>query len=127
MQDYPLRCVPQVQISMHVKITFNIQIDHIGRQTGTAPQNMSPRIMIQDEYNVNDFMQTSCNIQAACVCKQWLRPHLLRRAVCGIQNGLVRNVVGAAAQVGTCAQVDELEALLVFSKDDVHGLYIPVH
>lgn len=83
--------------------------------------------MIQDEHNVNDFMQTSCNIQAACDCKKGLQQHLLWRAVCGIQNGLVRNVVGAAAQVGTGPQVDELEAFLVFSKDDVHGLYIPVH
>ena len=50
MQDYPPRCVPQVQVSMHVKTIrhpvkepdCSIQIDHIGRHTGTAAHNMSP-------------------------------------------------------------------------------------
>lgn len=53
--------------------------------------------------------------------------HLLRRTVAGVQNGLIRNVVGAAAQISTGSQVNQLEPLLAFCKDDVHGLDIPVH
>jgi hypothetical protein len=43
-------------------------------------------------------------------CARWLlTQHLLGRAVHGVQDGLVGDVVGARAQVRARAQVDELE------------------
>ena len=46
-------------------------------------------------------------------------PCLLRWAVVGVQNGLIRDIVGAGAKVGAGSKVNQLEAPLLFSKDDV--------
>ena len=46
-------------------------------------------------------------------------PCLLRGAVVRVQNGLIRDIIGASAEVGTGSKVNQLEALLPFSKDDV--------
>lgn len=55
------------------------------------------------------------------------RAHLFRRAVCWIQDGLIRNIVGPAAQVCTGAKIDQLEVSVILSKDDVHWLHISVY
>ena len=56
-----------------------------------------------------------------------LRLHLLWRAISGIQNGLIRNVVCATTQVCAGSQVNQLEPLLILCKDDVHGLNVSVY
>jgi len=53
--------------------------------------------------------------------------HLLWRAIGGIQNGLIRDVVCATTQICAGSQVNQLEALLMLCKDDIHGLDVSVY
>ena len=46
-------------------------------------------------------------------------PCLLRWAVVGVQNGLIRDIIGASAKVSAGSKVDQLEAPLLFSEDNV--------
>lgn len=53
--------------------------------------------------------------------------YLLWRAISGIKNGLVRDVVCTTTQVCAGSQVNQLESLLILCEDDVHGLDVSVY
>lgn len=60
-------------------------------------------------------------------CRRGSTADLLWRAVSRVQDGFVGDVVGAGAQVGGGAQVNELEAAVPLAEDDVQRLQVPVH